>query len=211
MALEIGTLYVQPLVTEIINRFIEDLKKEINKNKTAEEIIKETAEIISNSNMSNEFVRKRKNNSGIIIHGISGLDARVSKCCSPVPGDEIVGFITKGRGVSIHRTDCINIINLLEDDRKRLVDANWSLEESKGKEFSADLRILGEDRLGLLVDITRVFTDEKVSLKNINARTTKTEVIIDVTIVIGDKSELEHLSNKIKSIKGVYDIQRVTT
>ncbi|WP_250277706.1 RelA/SpoT family protein [[Clostridium] colinum] len=196
---------------QIINRFIEELKKEINKNRTAEEIVKQTEEIILNSNMSSEFVRKHKNDSGIVIQGITGLDIRVSKCCSPVPGDEIVGFVTKGRGVSIHRTDCINIINLLEDDRKRLIEANWSLDKSKGKEFLAEIRITGEDRLGLLVDITKVFTDEKLSLKNINARTIKFDFIIDATITIRDKSELEYICKKIKNIKGVYDIQRVTT
>ncbi len=196
---------------QIINRFIEDLKKEINKNKTAEDILKETAEIISNSNISNEFGRKQKNDSGIVIHGITGLDVRVSKCCSPVPGDEIVGFITKGRGVSIHRTDCINIINLLEDDRKRLIEANWSLDKSQHKEFLAEIRITGEDRIGLLVDITKVFTDEKLSLRNINARTVKTEFIIDATITISDRSELEYICRKVKSVKGVYDIQRITT
>ncbi len=196
---------------QIINRFIEELKKDINKNKTAEEIIKETAEIISNANANSQSIRKYKNDSGIVIHGISGLDVRVSKCCSPVPGDEIVGFITKGRGVSIHRTDCINIINLLEDDRKRLVEANWSIDTIKDKEFLAEIRITGEDRIGLLVDITKVFTDEKISLKNINARTVKTDFIIDATITIGGRAELEHICKKIKNVKGVYDIQRVTT
>ena len=113
--------------------------------------------------------------------------------------------------MSIHRTDCINIINLLEDDRKRLVEANWSLDNSKHKEFLAEIRITGEDRLGLLVDITKVFTDEKLSLKNINARTIKTDFIIDTTITISDRSELEYICKKIKNVKGVYDIHRITT
>ncbi len=196
---------------QIINRFIEELKKEINKNKTAEDIIKETAEIISNTNSSSIKNKKCKNDLGIVIHGMSGLDMRVSKCCSPVPGDEIIGFITKGRGVSIHRTDCINVINLLEDDRKRLIDANWSLDKTPAKEFLAEIRITGEDRIGLLVDVTKIFTDEKISLKNINARTVKTDFIIDVTITISDKSELEYLCRKVKGVKGIYDIRRVTT
>ncbi len=195
---------------QIINRFIEDVRKEENKNKTAEQILKETSDIISSVNNKNN-VRKSKNDSGIVIHGIRGLDVRVSKCCSPVPGDEIIGFITKGRGVSIHRTDCINIINISEDDRKRLIDANWNFDKSDGKEFLAEVRIICEDRIGLLVDITKVFTDEKISLKNINARTVKLNFIIDAIITINDRSQLEYICKKVKNVAGVYDIQRVTT
>lgn len=192
---------------QIINRFIEEIKKEQEKNKTVEDIIKES---ISPQTNSTDY-KKTKNDSGIIIHGISGLDVRVSKCCSPVPGDEIVGFITKGRGVSIHRTDCVNVINLLEDDRKRLIDANWHIEDGKPKEFFAEIRVIGEDRIGILVDVTKVFTDEKISLKNINARTVKEDFVMDVMITIKDKFELERLYKKIRTVKGVYDIQRVTT
>ena len=196
---------------QIINRFIEEHNKETNKNKTAEDIIKETTEIIANYGISEESVfKKSKDDSGVIIHGVTGIEVRMSKCCSPIPGDEIIGFITKGRGVSIHRTDCINIINLSEDDRKRLIDANWNF-NNKSKEFSAGLRIIGEDRLGLLVDITRIFTDEKMSLTNINARTVKNEVIVDVTLIISNRTELEYIAKRIRGIKGVYDIQRVTT
>lgn len=197
---------------QIINRLIEEYNKEINKIKTVEEIIKES-EIISNSNSSGIiYSNKTKNDLGISIHGINGLDIRVSKCCGPLPGDEIVGFITRGRGISIHRTDCINIINLLEDDRKRLIDANWDLDNNDKKyNFLSEIRIIGEDRIGILVDITKVFTDERISLKNINARIIKTSAIIDVTISITDKAQLEHISKKIMGIKGIYDIERVTT
>ena len=197
---------------QIINRFIEELKKEENKNKTAEQIIKETEDILIKNNNKSDFNKiKRKNDSGIIIHGIRGLDVRTGKCCSPIPGDEIIGFITKGRGVTIHRTDCVNIINITEDDKKRLIDANWNFDKSDKKEFLADIRIIGEDRIGLLVDVTKVFTDEKISLKNINARTVKTDFIIDLVITIKDRAELEYICKKVKNVKGVYDIQRVTT
>lgn len=192
---------------QIINRLIEDYKKEQEKNKTIENLLDEKEKVLQNNNIS-----KIKNNSSIKIHDILGIDARVSKCCSPIPGDEIIGFITKGRGISVHRTDCINIINLLEDDRKRLIDASWNVsKKSKENEFYADIRIVGEDRLGVLEEITRVFTEEKITLKNINARTVKSEFITDATISIKDKYELKYISKKLLNIKGIYDIQRITT
>ncbi|MDE6181937.1 MAG: bifunctional (p)ppGpp synthetase/guanosine-3',5'-bis(diphosphate) 3'-pyrophosphohydrolase, partial [Eubacteriales bacterium] len=123
---------------QIINRMLEDLNKEIEKNKTAEDIINEAEKIINNLKEEPEKNKKQKNYSGITIHGLSGMDVRVSKCCSPLPGDEIVGFITKGRGVSIHRTDCINIINLNEDKRKMLIETSWDINSfTLEQEFSA--------------------------------------------------------------------------
>lgn len=195
---------------QVINKLIEDFKKEDEKNKTAEDIIKNLSNNTNYNNNNN--IKTGIGQSTISIHGIKDLDIRVSKCCSPVPGDEIIGFITRGRGISIHRTDCINIINLFEDDRKRLIDANWNLSsDSTKKDFLADIRVLGEDRLGMLVDITKIFSDEKISLKNINARTNKNIFITDITIRISGKDELERICNKIRTIKDVFDIQRVTT
>lgn len=197
---------------QVINKMIEDLKREIEKNKTAQDIIKETEEIINNLKESEIEKKIRKNHSGITIHGLTGMDVRVSKCCSPVPGDEIIGFITRGRGVSIHRTDCINIINLTEDKRKMLIDANWDIsEKDKKQEFFAEIRIIGEDRLGILVDVSRVLTEEKIAVKNINGRTSKNDFIVDATISISGKAQLELIYKKLRKIKGVYSIERVTT
>lgn len=194
---------------QVINKLIEELKKEEEKNKTAQDIIKETE---LNINNFKDIKKLNKNNSSVTIHGLTGMDVRISKCCSPVPGDEIIGFITRGRGVSIHRTDCINIINLNEDKRQMLIDANWNMtEKDKNQEFFAEIRITGEDRIGLIVDVTRVLTEEKISVKTINGRTNKNEFIIDATISISDKNQLEYLYKKIRKIKGIYDIERVTT
>lgn len=197
---------------QIINRLIEDYKKDINKNKTAEEIIQDTERIINQCNDGLHTKKCLKNCLGIVIQGINSMDVRISKCCSPVPGDEIVGFVTRGRGVSVHRTDCINIINLLEDERKRLIEAIWNCaEKDVNLDFYAEVRITGEDRLGLLVDVTRVLTDEKLSLKTINGRTVKNEFIIDLSVNIADKTQLELIYKKLLKVKGIYDIQRVTT
>ena len=98
-----------------------------------------------------------------------------SKCCSPVPGDEIVGFVTRGRGVSIHRTDCINIMNLSELEKVRLIDAEWQQGAEQGDNglYLAEIKIFGNNRTGLLVDITRIFTEREIDISSINSKTSK--------------------------------------
>ena len=108
---------------QVINRLNEDYQKAIKKTKTADELLKESQEALQAQMEANAAV-PRKSRSGIYVKGVGDIEVRFSKCCSPVPGDEIVGFVTRGRGVSIHRTDCINIINLSEDERHRLMEAN---------------------------------------------------------------------------------------
>ena len=197
---------------QIINRMIEDFKKEFEKNKTAEDIIKETEQIINNLKEHQIKNKVNKNYSGITIHGLGGMDIRISKCCSAVPGDEIIGFITRGRGVSIHRTDCINIINLTDDKRKMLIDAAWDIsEKNKSQEFFAEIRITAEDRIGILGEITRVFTEEKISINSINGRTSGITFIADAIIIISGKEQLEFIYKKLRKIKGIYNIERVTT
>ena len=106
-------------------------------------------------------VKVAKSKGGIVVKGIDDVAVRFSKCCSPVPGDEIVGFVTRGRGVSIHRTDCINIINLPQEERVRLIEAEWQQpseeEENKNTRFLAEIQVYGNDRTGLLVDISKIF------------------------------------------------------
>ena len=187
---------------QIINKLIEDYKKEIEKTKTSAEFI------IENENIKN-IAKKHNNSSYIMIDGITDIYARVAKCCSPVPGDEIIGFITSGRGISIHRTDCINIINLTEDKRKMLIEADWNIDKKAfNQEFLAEIRIIGEDRIGFLVDVSRILTEEKISVKNINARVIKNDFVVYLTMSIFDKSQLELIIKKIRKIPGVRDILR---
>ena len=133
-------------------------------------------ENIQDANISKTIPQKSK--SGIVVKGLYDVAVHFSKCCSPVPGDEIVGFVTRGRGVSIHRTDCINIINLSDMDRARLIDAEWQQGASEGRATDSilqRLRFFGNNRTGLLVDITKIFTERGIDINAINSKTSKQE------------------------------------
>ena len=151
------------------------------------------------------------NNGGITVRGITDLSVRFSKCCSPVPGDEIVGFVTRGRGISIHRTDCINILALPADERTRLIEASWAPESLKsgGGSYEVDIRIYANDRSGLLADISRIFTEKNISLLGVNTRVNKQQIAtIQLTFEIHGRDELENICDKIRSVQGVVDIER---
>ena len=130
-----------------------------------------------------------------------------------MPGDEIVGFVTRGRGVSIHRTDCINIINLDEMERHRLIDAEWdtSSETTGNLSYTAELRLICDDRLGLVLDVSRVLNDEGMRVKALSARSLKDgTAVLDISVDITGKEQLEKLCTKFNNIPGVDEIQRVT-
>ena len=136
-----------------------------------------------------------------------------SKCCRPVPGDEIVGFVTRGRGVSIHRTDCINIINLSEMEKARLIEAEWQAgaENETLGEYLGEIKIFCHDRSGLLVDITRIFTERDININGINSRTSKQGIAtIEVSFNTKGRSELNSLVEKIRQVDSVIDIERTT-
>ena len=146
---------------------------------------------------------------GIIVEGIDNCLIRYSKCCNPVPGDKIIGYITRGRGVSIHRQDCVNISALYTDDeeKKRLIDVLW--EDTKQELFLANLKIVCNDRAGLLVDAANAMADCKVTVKAINARTVKDNMaIIEASVEIKDTVQLDNLINKLKSVKDIIDVTR---
>ena len=155
-----------------------------------------------------ELIREKIRCADVAVH--------FSKCCSPVPGDEIVGFVTRGRGVSIHRTDCINIMQLPDFDRQRLIEAEWQQgaadEENGGHgKYLAELRIFGNNRTGLLVDITKIFTERGIDINSINSRTSKKGIAtIAVSFYTKGKDELSMLGEKIRQIESVFDIERTT-
>lgn len=192
---------------QILNRLYEEYdkeqKKELRKNFKIDDIVRK----------DDTFSKKvnRGTKSGIIVKGIGDVAVRFSRCCNPVPGDEIVGFVTRGRGVSIHRTDCVNIINLSEEERHRLLESEWQKDDNKVS-YQAEVRLVCTERLGLLMDISRVFTEESIPVKALNARTTKEhDAIFDVIIEINSKQQLESVVRKILNLKDVHDVQRVTS
>ena len=153
-----------------------------------------------------------RSGSGIIVKGIADISVRFSKCCSPVPGDEIVGFVTRGRGVSIHRTDCVNIVNLPEFDRVRLIEAEWQEGSDEGEEkYVAEIRIYAADRPGLLADISRTMTEKGISIQSLNTRTNKRgQATLDMTFETGGREELRNIIDKLRNIESVQDIERTS-
>lgn len=194
---------------QIINRMMELYEKAHKKEMTDQEILAAVAE--------NEAMRKAvhiKSKSGIVVRGIYDLAVRFSKCCSPVPGDEIVGFITRGRGISVHRTDCINMINLPEEERERLIDAEWegSPDEVSGEKYLAEIKIFANNRNGLLADITKALTEKNIDIISLNTRVNKQGLATMATsFEISNREELNHIIDKIRSIESVIDIERTTS
>ena len=136
-----------------------------------------------------------------------------SKCCSPVPGDEIIGFVTRGRGVSIHRTDCINIINLTDMERVRLIEAEWQTDadlESLG-EYYTEIKIYCNDKPGMLVDISRVFAERDINIVGIHSRASKQGVAtVEVSFNTKGKQQINSLIEKLRQIDNIIEIQRTT-
>ena len=153
-----------------------------------------------------------KSKSGIVVKGIADLSVRFSKCCSPVPGDEIVGFVTRGRGVSIHRTDCINVLNLPELERARLIDAEWQAPDKAAREkYVAEIKIFANNRNGLLADISRALTEKNIDILSMNTRTSKQGLAtLQTTFEISSREELNRVIDKIQGIESVIDIERTT-
>ena len=192
--------------SQVVNRMYEDYKRDHPIALSDQDVLAAVEE-----NKPAEAMKHSK--SGIIVKGLYDVAVHFSKCCSPVPGDEIVGFVTRGRGVSIHRTDCVNILHLSDMERARLIEAEWQagLEEDKTGEYHADLRILCHDRAGMLVDITRVFTEENINISAINSKTSKQGIAtIEVGFNTKGREEITRIVEKIKQIESIIDIERTT-
>lgn len=190
---------------QVLNKLIEGYNKDNVANITDADVLEAVRE-----NQEKPAVRKEKG--GIVVKGIHDVAVRFSKCCGPIPGDEIVGFVTRGRGVSIHRTDCVNVLNMSEMDRARLIEAEWQSAGTKAEEkYLAELNIFANNRTGLLVDVTKLFSERKIDLKGINSRTNKQEkATISLSFEIGGKEELHSLIKKLRQIESVIDVVRTT-
>ena len=166
-------------------------------------------EKISEANAQKVHIAKSK--SGIVVKGIDDMAVRFSKCCNPVPGDEIVGFVTRGRGMTIHRTDCVNMLHLSDAERERLIDAEWedTAESGEGGQYLAELTMYADDRQGLLMDISRVFTEAKIDVKSMNIRTSKKgTATLDMGFIVHGREELNSVIEKLRQIESVIDIER---
>ena len=192
---------------QVINKMLDERNKKLKKEVTDTTILDNMA---SDGNKV-PVIAAGKSKSGIVVKGIHDLAVRFSKCCSPVPGDEIVGFVTRGRGISIHRTDCINVMNLPQEERERLIEAEWQQPEAQTgtEKYSTEIKIYANNRIGMFVDISKVFTERQIDITSMNVRTSKQgKATIVMTFDIHGIEELNKLSDKLRQIEGVLDIER---
>ena len=187
---------------QVLNKLMEAYDKEHKREITDKEVLEAAKE-------TKAEIPVNKSKGGITVHGIHDVAVRFSKCCSPIPGDEIVGFVTRGRGITIHRTDCVNIMNLPESERQRLIEAEWEAGEADHQLYTVEINIYANNRTGLLVDISKIFTERKIDVTAMNVRTSKQgTATIDMAFDVNSKSELNALIEKIRQVESVLDIER---
>jgi GTP pyrophosphokinase len=154
---------------------------------------------------------KQEHGGGIVVHGVHDVAVRFSKCCNPVPGDEIVGFVTRGRGISIHRRDCVNVSSLPEEDRGRIIEATWSEDsgQSGSEGFMAEVNIYANDRSGLLNDITRLFAEADINILRLNTMTSKQRIAtITIGFEIENRQQLTDIVGRLINVKDVQAVKR---
>lgn len=187
---------------KIVNMLKEEYQKSISGSKE-EELL---AKLEASKNPKKERQKQHASDNGIIVKGIDNCLVRLSRCCNPVPGDSIVGYITRGRGVSVHRTDCPNIVAMSELEN-RVIDVRWA-EKSKNS-YIVDISIKAVDNSNLLLQIAKLIAESKLPMKAINARTTRDNYeLIDLTVEITDRSELDKLAKKINGMENVVEVSR---
>ncbi len=190
----------------IINILTQDIReqKELQRKKQQEKDLLEDHKGIKNNNANS----KNKHDESVLIEGIDNLLVRLSHCCNPIPGDEIVGYITKGRGVSVHRTDCPNVKNA-EQSGTRLIDVSWNVVSDDRTHYNTDLEIQGYNRSGLLNDVLQAVNNTTKQLNSINGRIDHNKMAtIDVTVGIRDKVHLQRVIDNIKRVPDVYVVKR---
>ena len=193
---------------QIVNRMRELYDNDHKREMTDAEVMAEIEE-----NVQTNRKRPGKNTSAIVVKGVHDVAVRFSKCCSPVPGDEIVGFVTRGRGISIHRTDCVNLMSLPELDRHRLIDAEWQQTDGQdgNEKYLAEINIYANNRNGLLADVSRALTEKGIDILALNTRANKQgTATMSVSFEIGSREELQRIIDKIRTIESVIDIERTT-
>ena len=183
-------------------------------NKLIEEYNKDHTEQPDDKEILEAYALKRAPHSshgqgGIIVKGADDVAVRFSKCCSPVPGDEIIGFITRGRGISIHRTDCVNVLCMSEEDRNRIIDAEWQQDAVAENTYLTEINIYADDRSGILFDITKILSEANISVNSINSRTSKQgKATITISFSIKSVDQLNTIIAKIRNVESIIDIER---
>ena len=182
--------------TKIIARLLEEYKKEHKE----EDLEKTISELATKKTLT------KPSRTGVVVEGIDNCLVKLSKCCNPLPGDSIVGYITKGRGVSVHRADCVNVKELINEEN-RMIDVYWA---NEGKtSYSVEITVYANDRQGLLADIIREVTGSKFNILGVNTKTTKERIaIIDINIELENLEELKKIIRILRGVDSVYDVKR---
>jgi GTP pyrophosphokinase len=188
---------------QVVNKLIEEYEKKHKKEVTDEEILEAVTDAKEKTTVS-------KSKGGITVKGVHDVAVRFSKCCSPVPGDEIVGFITRGRGVSIHRTDCVNIVSMPETERRRIIEAEWQKPDNNVSEkYMAEIKIYANNRTGILSDLSKITTERRIDVASMNVRTNKQGLAtISMAFEISSVEELNKLIDNMRKVESIIDIER---
>ena len=201
--LSAGGSLVSKFANLLISYYEEDTKQELPKSN--EEIIEE---LKVQEAKKTRAQKKSKDNPGIVVEGADNLMIKLAKCCNPVPGDEIIGFITKGRGISVHRCDCTNIVSLPEEEKARFIEVEWG-DLKAGKSYEATINIIGSDRRGLLSDISKVCDNMDVNLSGVNARTGKDGAMnMTIQLEISSIQEMDRILRALRNIEGITNVYR---
>ena len=185
--------------SQLISKLQDEYNKENEKHITDDDVLKKIGK-----NVESEETSK----GGIIVKGIDDLAVRYAKCCNPVPGDEIIGFVTRGRGITIHRTDCPNMLNLPEIEKNRLLDAQWQ-DTNDDRSYETHIEVYCDNRKGIIVDVSKVFTESNIDITAFDTRNLKNDKFsINIGFSIKGKEELQALKNKLLNVKGITDIKR---
>ena len=182
---------------KVIARILEEYRK-VHKEENVEQKLEE---------LSKEKNTAKPSKSGVVVKGIDNCLVKLSKCCNPVPGDNIVGYITRGRGVSVHRADCKNLKDLFLDEESRMIDVYWYTEKEAA--YNVDIEIFANDRSGLLADIISQISTTKTKLVAVNCRANKERIAItDITIEVEDLEQLNNVLKAIRKVDSVYEVKR---
>ena len=183
---------------KIIARILEEYRK-VHKEENVEEKIEELSKAKQN--------KVKASKTGIVVEGIDNCLVKLSKCCNPVPGDNIVGYITRGRGVSVHRSDCKNLKDLFLDEENRMIDVYWLTE--KAVAYNVDIEIFANDRTGLLADIISQIGTTKTKLIAVSSRANKERIAItEITLEVENLEELNNVLKVIRKVDSVYEVKR---
>ncbi len=188
------------------SKIIAKLKEEYKKTLKPDEIEELEKELLAKQEKEKDKKRKTIPENGIIVKGIDNCLVRLSRCCNPVPGDKIIGYITRGRGVSVHRNDCTNVSGNRGED-ERLIEVQWYT--SINTAYKADITVMANDRTSLLMEVTNTTAEAKIPLKAMNARTTRDQIaIINLTLEIIDTEQLDKIIKRLKKVDGVFEVTR---